>query len=56
MVAEQENVELVVIGTLGGAGLPGRLIGRTAEKGINHVDYSVLTIKPEGFVSPVTLE
>lgn len=56
MVAERENVELVVMGTLGGAGLPGRLIGRTAENVLNRVDCSVLTIKPEGFVSPVTLE
>lgn len=56
MVAERENVELVVMGTLAGTGLPGRLIGHTAEDVLNRVDCSVLTIKPEGFVSPVKLE
>jgi len=56
MVAEQESVELIVMGTLSGTGLPRRLIGRTAENVLNRVDCSVLTIKPEGFVSPVTLE
>lgn len=56
MVAEQENVELVVIGTLAGTGLPGQLIGRAAENVLNRVDCSVLAVKPEGFVSPVTLE
>ncbi len=56
MVAEQEQVELIVMGTLSRTQLPLRLIGRTAEDVLNHVDCSVLTVKPEGFVSPVTLE
>ncbi len=55
-VAEQEQVELIVMGTLSRTHLPLSLIGRTAEDVLNHVDCSVLTIKPEGFVSPVTLE
>ena len=56
MVAEQERVELIVMGTLSATELPRRLIGPTAENVLNHVDCSVLTVKPEGFVSPVTLE
>lgn len=55
MVAEQERVELIVMGTLSATELPRRLIGRTAENVLNRVDCSVLTVKPEGFVSPVTL-
>ncbi|MEA2079293.1 MAG: universal stress protein, UspA, partial [Pseudomonadota bacterium] len=34
----------------------GFLIGNTAEEVLNQVDCSVLTLKPEGFVTPVTLE
>lgn len=56
MVAEQEGVELIVMGTLSGTGLPRRLIGRTAENVLGRVDCSVLTIKPDSFASPVTLE
>ena len=56
MVAEQEGVELIVMGTLSETGLPRRLIGHTAEDVLNHVDCSVLTVKPESYVSPVTLE
>lgn len=56
MVADQEKVELIVMGTLSGTELPRRLIGHTAEDVLNHVDCSVLTVKPEGFVSPVALE
>jgi len=32
----------------------GHLIGNTAEKILHQVDCSVLTVKPDGFVSPVT--
>ncbi len=54
MVAEQENVDLVVTGTLAGTGQPERPIGRTTENVLNRVDCSVLIIKPEGSVSPGT--
>ena len=32
---------------------PELIIGNTAEEVLNQVDCSVLTVKPEGFVSPV---
>jgi nucleotide-binding universal stress UspA family protein len=32
------------------------LIGNTAEEVLGAVDCSVLTVKPQGFVSPVTLD
>ncbi len=47
------HADLVVIGTLGRTGLSGLLVGNTAEKVLETCDCSILTVKPEGFVSPV---
>ena len=44
------------MGTLSRGGVAGLLIGNTAERVVNRVDCSLLTIKPEDFISPVTLE
>ena len=52
-LAESLDVDLVVIGTVGRAGVPGLLIGNTAEDVLNSVDCSVLTLKPEGFETPI---
>ena len=52
-LAESLEVDLVVIGTVGRAGVPGLLIGNTAEGVLNSVDSSVLTLKPEGFETPI---
>jgi len=41
------------MGTVARTGLPGLLIGNTAEKILNRVTASVLAVKPEGFVSPL---
>ncbi len=53
--AKTENVDLLVMGTVCRTGIPGVFIGNTAEKILDEVDCSVLTVKPEGFVSPVKL-
>jgi nucleotide-binding universal stress UspA family protein len=42
------------MGTVGRAGLPGVLIGNVAETVFKHAECSVLALKPEGFVSPVS--
>ena len=47
------DANLLVMGTLGRAGIPGLLIGNTAERMLSVVDCSVLAIKPDRFVSPV---
>ncbi len=47
------KVDLLVMGTLSRAGLPGLLIGNTAERILNSLPCSVLTIKPDDFVTPV---
>ena len=52
---KSRNIDLLVMGTVCRTGIPGFFIGNTAEKILDEVDCSVLTVKPEGFVSPVTL-
>lgn len=47
------DVDLLIMGTLSRTGIPGLLIGNTAERVLNHVDCSVLTLKPEGFTTVI---
>jgi universal stress protein E len=54
--AEKMKADLVVMGTISRAGILGFLIGNTAEVILNNLDCSVLTTKPEGFVSPITVD
>ena len=54
-LARKQQVDLLVMGTVCRTGLAGFFIGNTAEEVLNAVDCSVLTVKPQGFVSPVTL-
>jgi len=49
------NTDLIVMGTVARTGIPGFFIGNTAETILNNIDCSVLALKPDGFVSPVTL-
>lgn len=46
-------IELLVMATVTRAGVPGLLIGETAEDVLRRIDCSVLAVKPDGFVSPV---
>ncbi len=55
-VAEQNNIGLIVMGTVGRTGIPGFFIGNTAEDVLNQVNCSVMAVKPEGFVTPVKLD
>lgn len=55
-VAANEQIDLIVMGTVAPFGLEGYFIGNTAETVLNRVACSVLSIKPEGFVSPVKLD
>lgn len=47
------GADLVAIGTLGRTGLSRLLIGNTAEKVLETCDSSLLTVKPDEFISPV---
>ena len=51
--AKTGHVDLIVMGTVARTGIPGILIGNTAEAILQRVDCSVLAVKPEGFVSPL---
>ena len=53
--ADKNGIDLMVMGTIGRSGLSGLLIGSTAEKVIDQVNCSVLTIKPVNFKSPITI-
>ncbi len=50
------NIDLIVMGTVARTGIPGLIIGNTAENVLNQIRCSVLAVKPPGFVTPVTLE
>jgi universal stress protein E len=50
---EENNIDLVVMGTVSRQGIAGLLIGNTAEQVLQKVNASVLTVKPKGFVTPV---
>ena len=50
----QPNV--IVMGTVCRTGVGGLLIGNTAETILQRVDCSVLAVKPDGFVTPVSLK
>ena len=53
-IAEELKVEVIVMSTIGRSGIAGLFIGNTAETVLSRVRCSVLAIKPQGFVSPVT--
>ena len=52
-LALKKRIDVIVMGTVCRTGVPGLFIGNTAERVLRHVNCSVLTVKPEGFVSPV---
>ncbi len=47
------RVDLIVMGTVARAGIPGLVYGNTAEKVLQQVDCGILAIKPDDFVSVV---
>lgn len=55
-LAERIEADLVVMGTVGRTGVPGFIVGNTAESILGQIACSVLAVKPPGFVTPVTLE
>ena len=50
---DEQSADLIVLGTLARTGIPGLLIGNTAEDVLERVNCSVLTIKPANFKSPI---
>ena len=54
--AKEIKADLVVMGTVARTGISGFFMGNTAETILNQLDCSVLAVKPQGFVTPVTLD
>lgn len=54
--AGEIGAELVVMGTVARTGIPGFIIGNTAESILSQLECSVLAIKPAGFVTPLALD
>ncbi len=55
-LVKEQQIDLVVMGTVGRTGVPGFIMGNTAETILNRIDCSVLALKPEGFVTPIKIQ
>lgn len=51
---EKKKPDILVMGTVARTGLPGLLIGNTAEAVLGRISCSILTIKPKNFKTPVS--
>lgn len=54
-MVEEEKIDIVVMGTVARTGVPGFIIGNTAENIIQNLSCSMFAVKPNGFVSPIKL-
>ena len=55
-LAKRLAVDCILMGTVARTGIPGFIMGNTAETILEQIECSVLAIKPEGFVTPVALD
>ena len=55
-LAKELAVDCIVMGTVARTGVRGFIMGNTAETILEQIDCSVLAVKPEGFLTPVTLD
>ena len=53
---EENGIDLLVMGTVARSGIPGLLIGNTAERLLAQVPCSVLAVKPSDFECPIPAE
>ncbi len=51
--AKRLKADLTVLSTVGRSGLPGMLIGNTAEQLVDALACDVLAVKPKSFISPI---
>ena len=54
-LVRQEQIDLIVMGSVARVGIPGFFIGNTAETVLSSERCSILTVKPNGFETPVSL-
>lgn len=50
---KEEGIDILVMGTVARTGIPGFILGNTAENIVQSLSCSLLALKPHGFVSPV---
>lgn len=55
-LAKKIEADIIVMGTVARTGIPGFIMGNTAETILNKIHCSVLAIKPPEFITPVKLE
>lgn len=55
-LAKRINPDILIMATIARTGIPGFIMGNTAETIINQIACSLIAIKPSGFVTPVTIE
>ena len=51
-IIQQHRINQLVLGTIGRTGIPGFVIGNTAERLLGEIECSELVVKPPGFVFP----
>lgn len=49
------GIDVLIMGSIARSGIPGFLIGNSAEKILSEIKCSVLAVKPDGFISPITV-
>lgn len=52
-IIEDNKIDILVMGTVARTGIPGFIIGNTAENVLQKIDCSLIALKPNGFISPV---
>ncbi len=52
-VIDERNIDILVMGTVARTGIPGFIIGNTAENILQKLKCSLVAMKPHGFVSPI---
>jgi len=52
-IAAKHGTDLITMGTVGRSGIKGVVLGNTAERVLETCDCSILTIKPDDYVSPI---
>jgi universal stress protein E len=50
---EEKKIDILAMGTVARTGIPGFIIGNTAENILQKISCSLLALKPNGFVTPV---
>lgn len=53
-IASEYKADLITMGAVGRSGVKGVLLGNTAERVLDTCDCSILTVKPDDYVSPIS--